>query len=161
MSTESPTTFEHDLVVHIQHVNPRTEMHGEDEVLAVDVKVRLMMGEVGTEWDAVLASLIGSASIDIADLTPIFKSLPFAADFENHKANFRISTKVIATLVHAKINKFVLECEDIGITFRIQAEADGRRVGALSELIGQKARLEIVPMQGELDLARQEETAEA
>lgn len=152
--------FEHDsLVVHVRNVNPRAEIHGEDEVLAVDVSVRLMMGEAGTEWDPVLKDLMGGFGGEVDDLAEICERLPFAAKFEDHKVNFRRSNELIATLVPAKVNKFVLDYDDIGITFRIQAEADGETIGKICELIGEKVRLEIVATQGELELVGVDEKA--
>ena len=155
--------FEHDaLVCHVRHVNPRIEKHGEDDVLSVDVSLRLMMAEAGSEWDPVLADIAGDFAEQISELGSIVDRLPFSAAYEEHRVNFRASTTLLASLSHAEVNKFALDYEDLGLTFRVQAsEVDGETVGALSELIGTKVRVEITAMQGELELdASEAEDAE-
>lgn len=157
-------TFEHDSIVcHVRGVNARKEKHGEEDVLAVDVSLRLM--DAG-EWDPVLADLLG-IHIDSVDEwrddnVTKFDSVRFHSTFDEHKANFRFGADLLCSLTHAKINKFVMEFEDIGVTFRIQATASGDQVGALSELIGGQVRLEVIgPDQMDMIDQANEETADA
>ena len=46
------------LFVHVRDVNPRMELHGEDNVLAADISLRLMMGDTGDEWDGAIRDLL-------------------------------------------------------------------------------------------------------
>lgn len=160
--------FEHDkLLVLLQNINLRTEKHGEEDQLAIDVRIWVAPGEGGDQWEAILADLIGGGNLDPADWVSeqsnVLDALPFARHWEEHICNFWVGTDKVAGLTHAKINRFKMEFatdkHDDRIVFRVQAEADGKTVGALSEYIGQKLRLETVKPQGELDLDEQDEAA--
>jgi hypothetical protein len=144
--------------VHVQNVNTRKEKHGEADVLAVDVSLRLMMGANGTEWDGLLRELLGDESY-IEAFTEywcgVCSSIIFAKEHEQHRAVFQYApdTASLVTLTHAKVNKYKVDCEDLGITFRVQAsEVGGTTVGKLAELIGMTIRLSLFAEQQELAL---------
>jgi len=156
-------TFEFDtLVVLIRSVNLRTEKHGEDDHLAVDIGLWLEPGEGGDQWEAVLSNVLDmdpQASTEFMQQVAEKGSTKFmiGKNFELHTAKFWASTKLLATLSAAKVNKFVMEwandTHDDRVLFRIQAEADGKSVGKLADLIGLKVRLEVVgPPQAEMDV---------
>ena len=150
--------FEHDkLLAHIRHVNPRTERHGEEEILACDVSTRLMKAENEGAWPLVVRQLCldqDGALERIDAVADWVVALPFKAAFKDHKVNFWTGNRKPAGLVLAKINKARWSSEDGAqfIDLRIQAQADGETIGAIAELIDHKVRLEVVHQQGELDL---------
>lgn len=152
--------FEHDaLVAHIRHVNPRTERHGEDEILACDVSARLLVSDnAGKVWDQVVLNACmddQDAALHLAGIADYVAGIPFLATWSGCKVNFWISNTKLAALGFAKINK-VKWARDEGIDhidLRIQAQADGETMGALAELIGRRVRIEVVQPQAELDLA--------
>lgn len=144
-----------DLICHVRHVNSRKEKHGEDEKLAVDVSLRLMMGETGDEWGAVLAAVLGEERVALLpEWAKVCNSIRLSLAVENHKVVFKYAPKsrILAALTSAKVNHFVIACDDLGITFRVQATANGDTVGALAELIGMKVRVNVTAMQIELPL---------
>lgn len=151
--------FEHDtLVAHIRHVNPRTERHGEDEILACDVLVRLLVSDNDPRvWDQILLDAFmddSDASTYLAGIADYVAGIPFLAAWSGCKVNFWISNTKLAALGFAKINKLKW-ARDEGIEhldLRIQAQADGETMGALAELIGRRVRIEVVQPQAELDL---------
>lgn len=155
--------FEHDTLVGlVRNVNPRNEIHGEEEVLAVDVSVWLAPGEGGDQWEVVLRQLTGEddAAEWVADISNVLRELPFLQHFEDHKVNFYKGNSKLASLFKAKINQFKFQfategpkAHDDRVVFRIQGETDGKNIGSLCEAMGDRLRLEIVgPAQGEMDL---------
>ena len=101
------------------------------------------------------------------DNAPRLRTFPFFKSWEDHRLTFwvRIDEKTqseIATLTHAKLNKWTLEHateqHDDRIIFRIQAECHGDTLGSLAELLGSHLFIAIDgPDQKEMDL---ESTAE-
>lgn len=156
-------TFEFELLhCHFQHLNVRTQVHGEDEKLAVDVNLRLMMGDTGDEWTPVLSVLLaGDDAQELVErMAGSFESARVTAAYEHYKVIFKStwseSMPELATLTDANINKFTIDLADLGMTFRIQAETDSETIGKLSELINRKVGIEVIAMQIPLALPPQE-----
>lgn len=155
--------FVHDkLVVLVRTVNIRTEVHGEDEHLAVDVGLWLEPGEGGEQWDQVMADVLDMPADQASEfLTQVAShgatKYQLGATYDLHTVKFWAGSKKLAQMPTAKINKFVHEYanekHDERVLFRVQAEADGQVVAALSELIGRKVRIETLgPPQAEMDM---------
>ena len=149
--------FEHSaLPVHVRNVNPRMETHGTDDRLAVDVSLRLMMGETGDEWDKVLRSLLGvDSDFDVESwmvTTGTYADgLPFKAKYEGYTCRLMIGSAELAS-IKGKINSFHLDFIDLGLTFRLQGEVDEDTSGKLCGLMKHKVELSSSQDQGELPL---------
>lgn len=152
----------HDKIVcQITNINPRSEIHGEDFVLALDIAVTVSP-EDGPAFTEVIRALgMLDEGEDLAayleGMRAILREAPFAAEFEGHKVRFWQSTKNIATFPSADINKFRLQfpsdaSKGMSLSFRVQAVTTGAQVGKLAELLKAKVRLEVVANQEELDL---------
>lgn len=159
--------FEHDsLICFVRNVNSRTEKHGEEEKLAVDVSLRLMEPE---HWSKVARSLMGIGDDDTKDVTDflhaqgvLFTKVNWAEEFVFHRINFRMGRTKIATLEDAKVNRFVMEWgKNLGMIFRVQALASSETIGALTGLKTEKrCRVESVYTATEEQLASLEDKEE-
>jgi hypothetical protein len=143
----------------VSHVNLRTEKNGEAEVLACDVALKVAQQE-GTEWDELLSAL-SEGIVDAEQSGAVLDRLPFSTKLDNYEVILNGSpldaaTKV-ASLTHAKMNKFVLDYGDekhrqITLSMRVQALTNGLTVGALSEAIGHTLYMSAEKMQQDLPL---------
>lgn len=159
------STFDHDkLIAYVETVNPRTEKHGEESQLAIDVTVRVTKAENPGTWTELLDELIEDmdpveAMETLDGLAESIKAALFVAEAAQQKVNFWQGNRKPASLTDAKINKVTWRCDKGAhyLTMRIQSEADGDQTGAICELLGQKIRLEIVSTQQELPLGERDD----
>ena len=170
--------FDHDsLIVTVTDVNPRSETHGDEDVPAVDVACELIRDRNLEAWDTILAELSYESEIPHPDILlpaeadilnargQAWGKLAYVRSYAEYKVNFWIGTERIASLIHAKINKFVWCFDDEHgqmLKLRVQAEAKGDQQGPLTEIIKHRVRIETTSMQDELPLddKQQEETEE-
>lgn len=144
--------FDQEMVVHVRHVNPRNEIHGEDTVLGIDVSLRVVDGDfIDQSMMPLLLSLQhgGFEAWKLANAA-VIDSVNLAASYIEHRIEFRTDDDEVV-LVKAKLNKFRFAFDDVGLTLRVQAECDGATAGALCELMGQKVLMSATSSQLSID----------
>jgi hypothetical protein len=134
------------IVCHVGRPNNRHEKHGEEDILACDVPLRVMEPD---DWSKVMACVWecerdkAGETLHSLDAMNI-EGATFASDNALHTVNFRQSTKKLVTLIDAKVNKVKTAYgEDLGMTFRVQARVSPEQYATLLELWGEKYRIEI------------------
>ena len=139
--------------VQFVHMNTRTEKHGDDDVLAVDLD---MMISTSNEALAMLHPTLrwslydkpDVANSDLADQAaaelpvrlryPKLDTLKWALELMNMRVVFHygIDGKSDIVLEDCKVNKFKIECHDggtIDLAWRVQANPTHEQIGRLSE----------------------------
>lgn len=150
--------FDYDaLICHVTNLKTGTDHHGDDERLAVDVKLQISKAENGKDWPAIIVDLYGDQDDALETLEKTAVTVPdisFDREHDDYKINFRQSTKVLASLSHAKLSKFSWEITKgaESVSMNIHAPADGKTIGQIAEHLHKKIRLEVVSHQSELDL---------
>jgi len=143
------------------HVNPRSEIHGEDRELAMDLKIAVIMSHRQLDEfhprlrDALYTKDGGAQGNLLKDdpaVHPTFSKLEaikWSEKFEGYKAN--VSTlygSMDMDIISAIVDKFLFVPKDggsVALTFRIRAQADGETIGALCEHIQQDILLSLTP----------------
>lgn len=139
----------------IVNVNNRKEAHGEEKILAVDVKmtgfasVRELVPLLGVESEAeALGTLWDSETADIT-LLNIETIKPIAVDFES------MTGKVGSVkYTEAKAHKFSIAPSSGGgtLTWTLSVpHPEKSKVGELAQLIGETHKVELMPMQVDTD----------
>lgn len=141
--------------VKISHINSRLEVHGEDEILAVDVK---MSADVPNTMLDVLSPGLRQAfydkgqqaDLDEDHLTVLrFPSLPgfeWAAGLEEAQFTIHTGRKADDKVFSADVNNLRLTPKDggtVSITFRAQILPEPAEVGELTGLLGQKVKVTV------------------
>lgn len=166
---EIPVHFGFDsLTCYLGKVNIRQETHGEAKVGAIDVPVAPV--GTGDQWDEVLKRVmrVQDPSEEIMKLGTKLEgdALKLARAFANYKVNFRIGNKKIAVMPDSVIAHFTYlfatDRRDERIEFKVQmcgpkenqkAQDEFARdvVAPLFAHMGQIVRLELVPIQTDID----------
>ena len=140
------------MLCHIGKVKPRMERHGEDEVLAFTLPIRLMMGDVGDEWDGVIRSLL-RVEPDF-DIDPWMNTTGVVANSISFAASYQACECSIAQLqadlggndtldFQADAFGFKLTFDDLGIVFQLKGPASSLLIGRLLEFWKHKAMVDI------------------
>lgn len=139
--------------VQFVHMNTRTEKHGDDDVLAVDLD---MMVSTSNEALAMLHptlrwSLYDKPDVEGSDLAdqaaadlpirlryPKLDTLRWALELMNYRVTFHYGLGIGNNIVleDCKVNKFKVECHDggtIDLQWRVQANPTHEQIGRLSE----------------------------
>lgn len=147
--------FVHDsIVAHVSRVvQSKKKTKGKDAELQLRVYVHLSVID-STEYNPVLSDLL---DMEVADVVTFleehanhFGAIRFEQRFVQRRVNLRFGAEILASLNEATVDGFAYSAT--GLTMRASAVSNGSQIGALSELIGTKVRLEIVSLQGELPL---------
>lgn len=154
------------LVTELVSLNVRKELHGEELVLAVDVRLNILQDKCEKQFHALADDIIrrgaaappqGANDADdestdetLGALSMVAASLNFAAEYENQRVSLRQGTRKLALCSHAKVNKFRLD--DGEISFRIQAQVDHAAVGLLARALREHVAVDISAAQTELEL---------
>lgn len=141
----SKKAFQHTFRGHIRSVKPANELHGDEHVLHVDISLRVMLDN-GDEWDPMFIDLLGypvGEAENVKTMMTLFTSLPFAKKFDEHVVVLSTEDEEITTLRHCRLDKFLLNNGDAGLTLHVRAPADGSQCGLLSELLGQGVMVDI------------------
>lgn len=143
------------------HVNARSEIHGEDRKLAMDLKIAVTLShrqldEFHPRLRDALYTKDGGAQgnllKDDPEVHPTFSKLEaikWSEKFEGYKAN--VSTlygSMDMDIISAIVDKFLFVPKDggsVAVSFRIRAQADGETIGALCEHIQQDILLSLTP----------------
>lgn len=132
------------LICHVQHVNQRMRKNGEDEVLACDIKLRVMEPD---DWAVVAAAIWDIDQTKAAEMLHSLGamklgSIAWDVDGTDHVVHLKHGNKKMATVTNASINKVVFRWgADLGMTLRVQADASGELIGQLATLLHTKVRL--------------------
>ena len=141
----------------IVHLNVREELHGEDQVLAMDV--RLSCDLPNTFLDTLAPGLrlalydkAAQGDLDAEHLSVARFPLLAPIDWEGQMAGARlvihVGKKSDDMEFDAKINKLRLAPKDGGtvtVWFRAQLLPDPPQVGLLSEYLGHKVKVSVTP----------------
>lgn len=152
--------FNIDELMKLTNVNPRTEKHGDDDVLSVDLSV------IAT-FDADDIALL-MTSIDMANFKKTFwhdsgfpiaeHHLQLATVLEDFKVKLTKHGSKIPALAteEATIKGFKIEFNHgttVNLSFKIQCNSSGKSIGAVSECLNQDIQVEIESgPQEEMDL---------
>ena len=149
----------------VSHLNLRGEMHGEDEVLTLDVKLQ---ADVPNDFLSYLAptlkwSLYDKAHDAQGELIETeghmprlryssFPPLPWKGEMD--KASFVVHgvKKSDDRQFEARVHKLLLDCKDggtVAITFTATVYPTGEESGALAVLLGQEVKISVRPGGGE------------
>lgn len=144
----------------LQHINIRDEKHGEENVLAVDIKFAGDFdGDILAEFGPELrASFYKKA--EGGDLADQASTVPTALRFPKMIQPLKFSDEIIGAAVTVAygigdivletcdINNFRVECKDGGtvrVTYRVQAKPTGEQLAKLSQMLGSNVDVSIDP----------------
>jgi len=156
-------------------VNCRAENHGEDKVLAIDMKFAAKLSnEVLIEFDPSLKSFLfkeadaGQAELSLEDATrlsalrfPNMGSVGWKADLEGYafKLHYGAGGKSDVKLIDCKVNNFRLTPQEGGsveVSFRVQANPLPTEMPRILEYLQREAEIDLLPPE-----MQQEELQEA
>ncbi len=143
------------------HVNARSEIHGEDRKLAMDLKIAVVLSHRQLDEfhprlrDAMYTKDGGAQGNLLKDdpavhpTFPQLDSIKWSEKFEGYKANVTTTYGSLdVDIISAIVDKFLFVPKDGGsvqVTFRIRAQSDGETIGALCEHIQQDIQLSLTP----------------
>lgn len=149
--------------VTLVNVNPRTERHGEDPVLAADLKLSFKTSnDILSEFHPSLKSAFygkqGGSQGELVDdpghlpelRFPQLGRVKWEKQFTGYELRFHwgASGKDDIVLEDCKVDKFAFDCLDGGsvvFSFRVQAHPDEKQVGRLCALIQSTAMISLIP----------------
>jgi hypothetical protein len=147
------------------HCNGRHEKHGEDNVLACDLKFKGDFdGDILAEFSPTLRSAM-YAKKDGGDLADQGSDTPTAVRFPNLVQPLKFSDEIIGAAVTVAygigdivletcdINNFRVECKDGGtvtVTFRVQARPTEEQLARLFALLDTSVPITITPPEEKL-----------
>lgn len=149
--------FVHDsIVAHVVGVSQKKRKgKGKDAEPVLRVFVQLKVTDPA-EWNPVLSDLLDMEVQDVVqwweDNSKRIRSASFAQRFVQRRVNLRHGAEILSSINEAIVDQFRVDFVADALTFRASAVSSGLQIGALSELLGDKIRLEIVSLQGELPL---------
>ncbi len=144
----------------LDHINIRDEKHGEENVLAIDLKLRGDFdGDILAEFGPALRSSMFKKS-EGGDLADHGSDAPTALRFPNMVQPLRFDDEIIGagvklsygigdiTLDTCDINNFRVECHEGGtvrVMFRVQAKPTGEQLAKISAMLGTPVEVSIDP----------------
>lgn len=144
----------------LQHINLRDEKHGEDNVLAVDIKLQANFdGDILAEFAPDLRHSMYKKADD-PDLADQGSDVPTQLRFPKLAQPLKFGDEIIGaevavsygigeiTLATSDINNFKVECKDggtVSVTFRVQAKPTGEQLAKLSMMLGATTEVTITP----------------
>lgn len=142
----------------LAHINLRDEKHGDDNVLAVDLKFQGdFTGDILAEFGADLRDCLfkmaeGGDLADQASDTPtqlrfpqMIQPLKFDAEITGAKVTIEYGLGDLVLPI-CNVNNFKVECHDGGtvrVTFRVQAKPTGEQLAKISSLLASSATISI------------------
>lgn len=144
----------------LQHINIRDERHGEENVLAVDLKFSGDFdGDILAEFGAELRHSMYKKADD-PDLADQASDMPTELRFKTLCQPLKFDNEIIGADVEVSyglgtikletcdVNGFKVECHDggtVGVTFRVQARPTGDQLAKLSVVLGGPVEVSIEP----------------
>ncbi|GAA7772096.1 hypothetical protein RN01_29320 [Cupriavidus sp. SHE] len=148
-------------LVKINHVNPRNEKHGEDSVLAVDLKLQARLSnDVLSLFSSTLKSAFyhkdeavqGDLVTDAGYLpnlkNPALGTVKWDGSWEHQRLVIHNGVKAEFDIVldEAKVNKLSFDFQEGGtvfVNFRVQAHPDESTAAKLLALLGQEVHMSL------------------
>lgn len=144
----------------LQHINIRDEKHGEENVLAIDMKLTGDFdGDILAEFGPELRHALYKKA-DGGDLVDTASEVPTALRFPQLCQPLKFADEIIGASVTVAygigdialetcdINNFKIECHDGGtvrVTYRVQARPTGEQLAKLSQVLGTAVEVSIDP----------------
>lgn len=144
----------------LQHINIRDEKHGDENVLAIDMKLTGDFdGDILSEFGAELRHALYKKA-EGGDLADQASTVPTALRFPKMIQPLKFSDEIIGAAVTVAygigdivletcdINNFRVECKDGGtvrVTYRVQAKPTGEQLAKLSQVLGSAVEVSIDP----------------
>lgn len=148
----------------LQHINLRDEKHGEENILAVDLKFQGDFdGDILAEFALELRHSLYKQADD-PDLVDKASDVPTQLRFPNLVQPLRFTNEIIGAevtcaygigdivLATCDINNFKVEAKDggtVSVTFRVQAKPTGEQLAKLSMVLGGSVEVSIDPPEAE------------
>lgn len=148
----------------LQHINIRDEKHGEENVLAVDLKFQADFdGDILAEFGPSLRHSMYEKD-DNPDLADQGSDVPTKLRFPMMVQPLKFGNEIIGASVNVAygignfaldtcdINNFKVECHNggtVSVTWRIQAKPTAEQLGKLSTLLGSQCEISITPPESE------------
>ena len=144
----------------LDHINIRDEKHGDENVLAIDLKLHGNFdGDILAEfWPELRHSMFKKA--EDGDLADQGSDAPTALRFPNLAIPLKFHDEIIGAGVKmaygigeidlevCDINKFAVTCHEggtVSVAFRIQAKPTGDQLSKLSQMLGTQVDVSINP----------------
>lgn len=144
----------------LQHINIRDEKHGEENVLAVDLKFQANFdGGILAEFGPALRHSMYEKD-EAGDLADQGSDVPTKLRFPLMAQPLKFGNEIIGAEVDVAygigsvkldtcdVNGFKVECHNggtVGVTWRIQAKPSAEQLGKLSMLLGGTCEISITP----------------
>jgi len=157
----------------LQHINIRDEKHGEENVIAVDIKFAADFdGDILAEFGPGLRALFYVRN-DGGDLADQGNNQPTALRFPKMVQPIKFDDEIIGAKVTVayglgdieldacNVNAFKIECKEGGtvrVSYRVQAKPTGEQIAKLSQVLGSNVEVSITPP---VSTMQQEELKEA
>lgn len=148
----------------LANLNVRAENHGEDKVLAVDMKFSAKLGnDVLSEFDPTLKSALfkkpdqGQEELDLDDATrlsalrfPHMASIGWGLDLKGYafKLHYGAGGRSDVKLIDCKVNSFRFAPQEGGsveVSFRVQANPLPAEMPKILEYIQKEAEIDLLP----------------
>lgn len=151
----------------LSSVNPRAEIHGDEHVMAADIKFEIRVSnDVLSEFDprlkASLYQKANAAQVELIDEPGHLPSLKFpmmgpvswSSEFVGYEAviHYGINGDADIHLSDCEVDKFTFEPQDGGtviVRFRVIAHPKSEDLGRLCEMIQQEVSMSLVEPDGE------------
>lgn len=144
----------------LQHINIRDEKHGEENVLAIDMKLTGDFdGDILAEFGPELRHALFKKA-DGGDLVDTASDVPTALRFPKMIQPIKFAQEIIGATVTVayglgdivletvNVNSFKVECHEGGtvrVTYRVQAKPTGEQLAKLSQMLGSSVDVSIDP----------------
>lgn len=144
----------------LHHVNGRHEKHGEEDVLACDLKFKGDFdGDILAEFSPTLRSAMYAKKVG-GDLADQGSDMPTALRFANLVQPLKFTDEIVGATVEieyglkvitfdtANVNEFKVECNDGGtvtVAFRVQARPTEEQLAKLFALLDTSVPVTIAP----------------
>jgi hypothetical protein len=118
----------------MSHSQHRWEKHGDDDVLAVDIQVKVNDQD---DWVPLICDLTGWTTEQVEAFCRLTveaygkKEFPWEGEFGRHRVQFFINGAQQAVLWEGKVNKFTSQFKDAEMSFRIQGTVEDEDYAAL------------------------------
>lgn len=146
--------------VRLASVNPRAELHGEERIPAVDLKIDMKVSnDVLSEFDSALkGSLYMRGEADLVDdpghlpvlRFPLMSAFKWGKEFVGYalRIHWGVSGRDDIVLLECGVDGFRFECMEggsVAVCFRVQAHPDEHDFGRLCALVQQDVDISLDP----------------
>lgn len=146
----------------LQSVNPRAELHGDEHVMAADLKFEIRVSnDVLSEFDSLLKSALYQKSngaqselIDEPDHLPQLKfplmgAVKWSSEYAGYDTviHYGVSGEQDIKLSSCQVDNFRFACMDggtVAVSFRVIAHPEPNELGRLCEMIQQEVEMSLI-----------------